>query len=40
MNYDWPGNNNKLFEAKSNDGKWRHIMFDSDFGRNDGEMVM
>ena len=32
MNYDWPGNNNKLFKAKSNDGKWRHIMFDSDFG--------
>ena len=32
MNYDWPGNNNKLFKAKSSDGKWQHIMFDSDFG--------
>ena len=32
MNFDWPGNNNKLFKAKSNDGKWKHIMFDSDFG--------
>ena len=25
MNFDWPGNNNKLFKAKSADGKWRHI---------------
>ena len=32
MNFDWPGNNNKLFKSKSADGKWRHIMFDSDFG--------
>ena len=32
MNYDWPGNNNKLFKAKSSEGKWQHIMFDSDFG--------
>ena len=32
MNYDWPGNNNKLFKSKSGDGKWRHIMYDSDFG--------
>lgn len=32
MNYDWPGNNNKLFKAKSSDGRWQHIMFDSDFG--------
>ena len=32
MNYDWPGNNNKLFKSKSSDGKWKHIMYDSDFG--------
>ncbi len=32
MNYDWPGNNNKLFKSKSGDGKWRHVMYDSDFG--------
>ena len=32
MNYDWPGNNNKLFKSKSAGGKWKHIMFDSDFG--------
>ena len=32
MNYDWPGNNNKLFKSKSGDGKWKHIMYDSDFG--------
>ena len=29
MNYDWPGNNNKLFKSKSVDGKWRHIMYGS-----------
>ena len=32
MNYDWPGNNNKLFKSKSGDGKWKHVMYDSDFG--------
>jgi hypothetical protein len=26
MNYDWPGNNNKLFKSKSSGGKWKHIM--------------
>jgi len=32
MNWDWPANNNKMFKAKTPDGKWRHIMYDSDFG--------
>tara|TARA_A100001011_G_scaffold398055_2_gene501145 strand:+ start:1974 stop:4445 length:2472 start_codon:yes stop_codon:yes gene_type:complete len=32
MNWDWPANNNKMFKAKTLDGKWRHIMYDSDFG--------
>ena len=32
MNFDWPGNNNKLFKSKGNAGKWRHVMYDTDFG--------
>jgi len=32
MNFDWPGNNNKLFKSKANTGKWRHVMYDTDFG--------
>ena len=32
MNIDWPGNNNKLFKSKTNSGKWRHVMYDTDFG--------
>ena len=32
MNWDWPANNNKMFKAKTPDGKWRHIMYDTDFG--------
>jgi len=32
MNWDWPANNNKIFKAKTPDGKWRHIMYDTDFG--------
>ncbi|MCP3933173.1 MAG: T9SS type A sorting domain-containing protein [Bacteroidetes bacterium] len=29
-NKDWPGNNNKFWKAKN--GKWRWILFDTDFG--------
>jgi len=29
-NTDWPGNNNKFWKAKN--GKWRWILFDTDFG--------
>ncbi len=32
MNWDWPANNNKMFKSKTPDGKWRHIMYDTDFG--------
>ncbi|HJX70695.1 MAG TPA: CotH kinase family protein, partial [Bacteroidales bacterium] len=31
-NTDWPGNNIKYWRKISDDGKWRWIMFDTDFG--------
>ncbi len=31
-NTDWPGNNLKYWRKRSTDGKWRWIMFDTDFG--------
>ena len=33
-NTDWPGNNLKYWRKRSTDGKWRWIMFDTDFGFN------
>jgi hypothetical protein len=31
-NTDWPGNNIKYWREKSSSGKWRWIMYDTDFG--------
>jgi len=31
-NTDWPGNNIKYWRPRSSDGRWRWIMFDTDFG--------
>jgi CotH kinase protein/Lamin Tail Domain/Secretion system C-terminal sorting domain/Chitobiase/beta-hexosaminidase C-terminal domain len=31
-NTDWPGNNNKFWKEKNVNGKWRWILFDTDFG--------
>lgn len=31
-NRDWPGNNIKYWKSQAEDGKWRWIMFDTDFG--------
>ncbi len=31
-NRDWPGNNIKYWRPQTTDGKWRWIMFDTDFG--------
>ncbi|MCK5505184.1 MAG: CotH kinase family protein, partial [Thermodesulfovibrionia bacterium] len=31
-NTDWPGNNIKYWRPKTPDGKWRWILFDTDFG--------
>lgn len=31
-NTDWPGNNVKYWRKRSDGGKWRWIMFDTDFG--------
>lgn len=31
-NRDWPGNNIKYWKPQAEDGKWRWIMFDTDFG--------
>jgi len=31
-NTDWPGNNTKLWRPQSADGRWRWIIFDTDFG--------
>ena len=31
-NYDWPGNNNKYWRHQRPGGKWRWILFDTDFG--------
>ena len=31
-NRDWPGNNVKYWRSQSNDGKWRWILYDTDFG--------
>lgn len=31
-NWDWPGNNLKYWRPKTNEGKWRWILFDTDFG--------
>jgi hypothetical protein len=31
-NRDWPGNNIKFWKSQTEDGKWRWIMFDTDFG--------
>lgn len=33
-NTDWPGNNIKYWKKKSSDGRWRWIMYDTDFGFN------
>jgi uncharacterized repeat protein (TIGR02543 family) len=35
-NRDWPGNNIKFWCEANNKGKWRWIMFDTDFGFNIG----
>ncbi len=32
FNGDWPGNNIKFWEPEEEGGKWRWIMFDTDFG--------
>jgi len=31
-NRDWPGNNLKYWKPQADDGKWRWIIFDTDFG--------
>lgn len=31
-NTDWPGNNIKFWRPRTEDGQWRWIMFDTDFG--------
>lgn len=31
-NRDWPGNNIKYWKSQADEGKWRWIMFDTDFG--------
>ena len=31
-NKDWPGNNIKFWRPQSNEGKWRWLIFDTDFG--------
>lgn len=31
-NRDWPGNNIKFWRPRTPDGRWRWLMFDSDFG--------
>ncbi len=31
-NTDWPGNNIKFWRPKTEDGKWRWILYDTDFG--------
>ncbi len=31
-NTDWPGNNIKYWKEKSNTGKWRWMLYDTDFG--------
>jgi len=30
-NWDWPGNNSKYWRPRTPDGRWRWIMFDTDF---------
>ncbi|KAA3597958.1 MAG: T9SS C-terminal target domain-containing protein [Calditrichaeota bacterium] len=31
-NTDWPGNNSSMWRKRSSDGKWRWMLFDTDFG--------
>ncbi|MCK4796908.1 MAG: CotH kinase family protein [Spirochaetes bacterium] len=31
-NKDWPGNNNKYWRPKTTNGRWRWIVYDTDFG--------
>ncbi|MBC8478830.1 MAG: CotH kinase family protein, partial [FCB group bacterium] len=31
-NQDWPGNNNKFWRPRTEDGKWRWLLYDTDFG--------
>ncbi|MCX7986617.1 MAG: CotH kinase family protein [Bacteroidales bacterium] len=31
-NHDWPGNNTKIWKKRGSSGKWRWIVFDTDFG--------
>ncbi|MBT3250469.1 MAG: hypothetical protein HN729_05755 [Candidatus Marinimicrobia bacterium] len=31
-NQDWPGNNIKFWRPRTDDGKWRWILYDTDFG--------
>jgi len=33
-NYDWPGNNNKCWRARTANGKWRWLMYDLDYTFN------
>jgi hypothetical protein len=33
-NYDWPGNNNKNWRPRVEDGKWRWLMYDLDYTFN------
>ena len=33
-NTDWPGNNTKIWRSRKQEGKWRWILYDTDFGFN------
>ena len=33
-NYDWPGNNNKNWRPRTEDGRWRWLMYDLDYTFN------
>ena len=33
-NIDWPANNHRLWRSKTADGKWRWMLFDTEFGFN------
>jgi len=33
-NIDWPANNHRLWRSKEKDGKWRWMLFDTEFGFN------
>lgn len=31
-NYDWPGNNIRMWRERNDEGKWRFMLYDTDFG--------